>query len=52
MERIRIGKYIVVTFCKLRGNRAVIGIDAPSDVKITREDAECRKGESDKEATT
>lgn len=41
-ERIRIGDDIFVTVTEIRGDKVRIGIDAPSDLKILREElVEC-----------
>lgn len=37
-ERICIGDDIVITIVQLRGDRLRIGIDAPDDVRIDREE--------------
>jgi carbon storage regulator CsrA len=37
-ECIRIGEQIVVTIKAIRGNRVIVGIEAPPDVKVYRDD--------------
>ena len=37
-ERIRIGDNVVITLTRISGNTARIGIDAPDDVLILREE--------------
>jgi carbon storage regulator len=37
-QDILIGKDIVITICAIRGDRIRIGIQAPSDVPITRKE--------------
>lgn len=37
-ERIRIGNDIIIEVAEIRGNRVVLGIDAPRDMKIHREE--------------
>lgn len=37
-ERTRIGNDIIVTVIAIKGNRVVIGIDAPKEVLILREE--------------
>jgi carbon storage regulator len=41
-ERIRLGDSIVVTVVKLAGDRVRLGIEAPSDVLVLREELEHR----------
>ncbi len=42
-ERIRLGDSIVVTVVKVAGDRVRLGIDAPSDVLVLREELERRE---------
>ncbi|GIW89697.1 MAG: hypothetical protein KatS3mg109_0129 [Pirellulaceae bacterium] len=42
-KSVMIGDNIVVTLCQVQGNKARIGIAAPPDVQIVREDAKCTK---------
>ncbi len=37
-ERIFIGEEIILTICEIKGDRIKIGIDAPKDVNIVREE--------------
>jgi carbon storage regulator len=37
-ERILIGKDIVIELCEVRGNQVRIGIEAPPEVKVLREE--------------
>lgn len=37
-QRIRIGDDIVITIAKIDGNKVRVGIDAPADVSIVREE--------------
>ena len=39
-ERVRLGDQIVVTVIRVAGDRVRLGIDAPSDVRILREELE------------
>lgn len=41
-ERIRLGDSIVVTVVRVAGDRVRLGIDAPSDVVVLREELEPR----------
>jgi carbon storage regulator len=42
-ERIRLGDSIVVTVVKLAGDRVRLGIEAPSDVLVLRDELERRE---------
>jgi carbon storage regulator len=37
-ERIRIAKNIVVTICRIAGGRVRVGVEAPRNVSIKREE--------------
>lgn len=37
-QQIRIGDNIVITFIEFRGNSIRLGVDAPKDVKVLREE--------------
>jgi carbon storage regulator len=43
-ERIRVGDSIVVTVLRVAGDRVKLGIQAPDDVVILREELERRDG--------
>ena len=38
-EVLKVGDNITVMVTKIKGNKVLIGIDAPDDVRIVREDA-------------
>ena len=42
-ERIRLGDSIVITVVRVAGDRVRLGIDAPPDVVVLREELEVRK---------
>jgi carbon storage regulator len=42
-DRIVIGDNIVVTVLKIRGKDVKLGVDAPADVKIRREETDERR---------
>ena len=42
-ERIRLGDSIMVTVLRVNGDRVRLGIDAPSDVPVLRDELERRK---------
>jgi carbon storage regulator len=42
-ERIRVGESIVVTVVRLGGDKVRIGIEAPSDVLVLRDELESHK---------
>lgn len=35
-EKLRIGEDIVITVCKIEGNRVTIGIEAPRELRVVR----------------
>ena len=39
-ETITIGDNIIITITKIKGNRVSIGVEAPKNVRILRDDAE------------
>ncbi|MHA1564419.1 MAG: carbon storage regulator [Alphaproteobacteria bacterium] len=39
-ERVRLGDQIVVTVVRVAGDRVRLGIDAPSDIRVLREELE------------
>lgn len=43
-ERIRLGDSIVVTVIRVAGDRVRLGIDAPSDMLVLRDELEPRPG--------
>jgi carbon storage regulator len=46
-EQICIGKGIVVTVVSTKGNRIVLGIEAPRDVSVDRQEIRKRKAAED-----
>ncbi|NQT15330.1 MAG: carbon storage regulator [Planctomycetes bacterium] len=42
-ERIRLGESIVVTVIQVAGDKVRLGIDAPSDVLVLRDELEPRR---------
>lgn len=42
-ERIRLGDSIVITVVRVAGDRVRLGIEAPPDVVVLREELEARK---------
>ena len=42
-ERISIGQNIVITLVESKRGKAKIGIDAPPEIPIVRDDAKCRE---------
>lgn len=42
-ERIRLGDSIVITVVRVAGDRVRLGIEAPSDVLVLREELEIRQ---------
>jgi len=42
-ERIRLGDSIVITVVRLAGDRVRLGIDAPPEILVLREELESRK---------
>jgi len=51
-ERIRLGDSIVVTVVRVSGDRVRLGIEAPRDVLVLREELEPNKVGSDKMPAT
>ncbi len=48
-QRIRLGDSIVITIVKISGDKVRVGIEAPSDVLVLRDELEaheCRPGQS------
>lgn len=43
-QRIRLGDSIVVTIVKISGDKVRVGIEAPSDVLVLRDELEVRTG--------
>ena len=43
-QRIRLGDSIVVTIVKISGDKVRVGIDAPADVLVLRDELEVRSG--------
>lgn len=43
-ERIRLGDSIVITVVRLGGDRVRLGIDAPPEILVLREELDGRKG--------
>jgi carbon storage regulator len=43
-QRIRLGDSIVVTIVKISGDKVRVGIDAPADVLVLRDELEARGG--------
>jgi carbon storage regulator len=41
-QRIRLGDSIVITIVKISGDKVRIGVDAPSDVLVLRDELEAR----------
>jgi carbon storage regulator len=37
-ESIRIGRDIIVSVCKIKGNQIRLGIDAPKEIQVHREE--------------
>lgn len=44
-ERISIGDNVILFVHRVSGNRVTLGFEAPPDVKIVREEVECKQGE-------
>ncbi len=40
------GKVAKVTVCRVAGNRVLLGVDAPREVKITRDESRGRESEA------
>ena len=38
-EKVTIGNNVTITVCKLKGGEVKLGIDAPADIVIMRDDA-------------
>lgn len=47
-KRILVGDDITITVTKIKGNQVCIGIDAPDNVSIDREEVRNRKNKDDK----
>jgi carbon storage regulator len=47
-QRIRLGDSIVVTIVKISGDKVRVGIEAPADVLVLRDELEVRISPSDK----
>jgi carbon storage regulator len=43
-QRIRLGDSIVVTIVKISGDKVRVGIEAPADVLVLRDELEARSG--------
>jgi carbon storage regulator len=43
-ERIRVGNSVVVTVVRVNGDKVRIGIEAPSDMKVLRDELEVDAG--------
>jgi carbon storage regulator len=43
-QRIRLGDSIVITIVKISGDKVRVGIDAPADVLVLRDELEPRSG--------
>lgn len=37
-QKIRIGADVIITICEIQGNQVSIGIEAPADLKIARQE--------------
>ncbi len=48
-ERLIIGENIVVTIVRVSGGQVRLGIEAPPEVSIRREELECRPQDSQRE---
>ena len=48
-ERLMIGEEIVVTIVRISGGQVRLGIEAPADVSIRREELACRPLDSGRE---
>ena len=51
-ERIRLGDSIVITVVRVSGDKVRLGIEAPADVLVLREELEPHKQEPAMELTT
>jgi carbon storage regulator len=49
-QRIRLGKSIVVTVVRVSGDKVRLGIEAPADVLVLREELEQRPAEVQEQA--
>jgi carbon storage regulator len=49
-QRIRLGKSIVVTVVRVSGDKVRLGIEAPADVLVLREELEQRPVETQEQA--
>lgn len=45
-QRVVVGENVVVTIVSLRGNRVRIGIEAPSDISVARQEVWTESNES------
>lgn len=50
-QRIRLGDAIVVTIVKISGDKVRVGIEAPADVLVLRDELEVRSGGPGQAAT-
>jgi carbon storage regulator len=51
-QRIRLGDSIVVTIVKISGDKVRVGIEAPADVLVLRDELEVRISPADKSAAS
>jgi carbon storage regulator len=49
-QRIRLGDSIVVTIVKISGDKVRVGIEAPADVLVLRDELEARSNDAAKSA--
>jgi carbon storage regulator len=50
-QRIRLGDSIVVTIVKISGDKVRVGIEAPADVLVLRDELEARTPPSDRSSS-